>query len=65
MSIKKQPAEDWLQALFFKRSMGRRMLPESVPPYATGEGLILNNRRSRDDRRKAIGPKPTPTLTAV
>lgn len=59
------PAEDWLQLLFFKRRMGRRMLPESLPPYSTDEGLVLTDRRSQEDRRKPIGTKPAPILKAV
>lgn len=59
------PVEDWVQSLFFKRSMGRRMLPESLPPYATSKGLILTDRRSRSDRRKPLSPKPAPTLKAI
>jgi len=59
------PAEEWVQSLFFKRRMGRRILPESLPPYATDEGLILTDRRSQEDRRKPIGAKPAPMLKAV
>jgi len=50
----REESDDWLQTLFAKRRRGRRMSPDLLPPYSTGDGLILVDRRSRHDRRMAL-----------
>jgi len=47
--------EDWAQTLAQKRMQGRRIRPETPPPYLTADGWVLVDRRSHRDRRKAIG----------
>lgn len=46
--------EDWVEVLNLKRSQGRRMQPDGPPPYMTVDGPILVDRRSHQDRRKAL-----------
>ena len=47
--------DDWLQTLFLKRMQGRRIQPESQPPYQTAAGLVLVDRRSHKERRHLLG----------
>lgn len=49
--------ENWVQTMNLKRARGRRMQPASPPPYLTHEGWVLEDRRSHQDRRKALGAK--------
>lgn len=65
MKVRQESADEWLQTLFMKRHRGRRMSPDLLPPYSTSEGLVLTDRRSRQDRRKALGQKlPTTPATS-
>jgi hypothetical protein len=59
-----ESADDWLQTLFVKRRQGRRILPDALPPYSTQEGMVLIDRRSQCDRRKALDQK-LPAISAA
>jgi len=63
--MRDESAEDWLQTLFVKRRQGRRILPDAPPPYSTLEGMVLIDRRSQCDRRKALDQKLPATSDAT
>jgi hypothetical protein len=60
LKVRQKSADDWLQTLFMKRRRGRRMSSDLLPPYHTDEGLILTDRRSQHDRRRALDQKLPP-----
>jgi len=64
MKVRYESADDWLHNLFMKRRQGRRMSPDILPPYSTMDGMVLIDRRSRRDRRKALDQKLSTTSAA-
>lgn len=52
--------EDWAQTLVLKRKQGRRIRPETLPPYLTLDGWVLEDRRSHQDRRKTLDSAAPP-----
>lgn len=58
MNLQKVP-EDWARDLLMKRIHGRRVTPDCQPPYNTTAGVILVDRRSKQDRRRSSGATAT------